>query len=426
MFSEWIRNKSYWTVDRLKGSPVHKHYIDIEEKIKSNITLDTYSLNKILEYASNNVPFYWQYKYRNSLEYFPVVNKCIIKENYDQFQSQEYKNSKVIQLHTSGSTGTPFTIRQDVDKRNRCLAEMMYFWGLIGYKIGMRYIYYRTWNDKNRKGKLSAFARNIIMSDILRFDDNSLHEAEKVLKSDKSIKMLLGYASTLDVLGNHLYEKGCTPDMFNIKSIVAISESLPDSGREKLINVFGCPVVSHYSNSENGVLAQWDDSVDGFIINTASFVVELLDLEADVPVEIGKPGRIVITDLYNKAMPMLRYDTGDIGVQKIDKNGRLVLSSIEGRKIDFIFDTKGRMVSPHEISVAFWAFPGLRQYQFIQNEEKQYVLKVIPSEELRGTQEIVKEFKRILGDEAVICVEVVNEIPVLSSGKRRYIINKYK
>lgn len=425
MINESIRRNAYWTLDYLKGSPVRKHLKDIEYKMEQNEIYNNHQLNYILDYATKNVSYYMSYQNYKSLDEFPVINKNIIKENYKDFMSKKINDMKVVKMQTSGSTGTPFTILQDVDKRNRCLAEMMYFWGLAGYKIGMRYIYYRSWNKQNRKSKFSAFARNIKMRDILRFDDDSLKKTKMELINDKSIKMLLGYASTLEILGHYLYDSKCKPELFEVKCIIAISESLSEPAKEKLKHVFGCPVISHYSNSENGVLAQFDDNCNGFIINNASFHIELLDFHSDEPVPIGKPGRIVITDLYNKAMPMIRYDTGDIGIQKVDKNGRVLFESIEGRKIDFIFDTNGKMISPHEISVLFWQFPEIKQYQFIQKDKKEYLIKINKGNSSENVDIIVNHFKGILGKDANIYIEFVNDIPTLASGKRKYIINEY-
>ena len=161
-----------------------------------------------------------------ALDAFPIVNKNIIKENYGAFQSLEFRNREVIDLHTSGSTGTPFVVRQDVNKRKRVYAEMIYFWEKAGFQIGMKYVFFRIWTDINRKGRISAWARNLVMHDILSLDQENLELVRQMLKSDHKIKMLLSYASTFDNLANYLYNLGDSPEMFSIETVLSSSEVL--------------------------------------------------------------------------------------------------------------------------------------------------------------------------------------------------------
>ena len=312
MFSDWIRRKAFWTLDFMKGSKVRKHYNDVKNIIENNKGIHRAEyLDRILKYASHNVDFYKPYKSYSSLSDFPVINKNLIKEQYEQFQSPEYKNSKVIKMSTSGSSGTPFIVKQDLNKRNRVFAEMMYFWGKAGYQIGMKYVYFRIWTPENRKSKLSVFSRNLVMYDTLNLGKENLENIRQMLKREKKIKMLLGYPSTFDKLVNYLIVCGDRPEMFKVESIITISEGLSEAVREKLQSVFGCPVISHYSNAENGVIAQECIENKEFHVNTASFVVEVLSLHSDNSAPPGEMGRVVITDLFNKAMPLIRYDTGE-------------------------------------------------------------------------------------------------------------------
>ena len=62
--------------------------------------------------------------------------------------------------------------------------------------------------------------------------------------------------------------------------------------------------------------------------------VEILD-DNGVVLPYGKKGRIVITSLFNKAHPFIRYDIGDIGI--LEKKGTLqksILQQLIGRTND--------------------------------------------------------------------------------------------
>src|SRR5690606_600549 len=124
----------------------------------------------------------------------------------------------------------------------------------------------------------------------------------------------------------------------DVKSVIAMSETLNDYTKFTIPKYFGVPVVSRYSNLENGIIAQQETNGSGnYLVNTASYFIEILEMDSDKPAPPGRLGRIVITDFFNYAMPMIRYDTGDIGSISPDKVGnKLYLAHVEGRKLDLL------------------------------------------------------------------------------------------
>lgn len=158
--------------------------------------------------------------------------------------------------------------------------------------------------------------------------------------------------------------------------------------------------------------------------------MEILDIEKDVPVEDGVVGRIVVTDLYNKAMPIIRYDTGDLGAishhSRCGEKGK-VLTSVEGRRIDCIYSTTGNMLSPITVINTMWEFKDILQYQFIQHNTKEYEIKINCHSAIYDREEyLVRALKDIVGQDALINVSYVKEIPMLASGKRKCVINMIK
>lgn len=430
LLSEWIRKEAFWMLDFLRGSRIRRHYLDIQgilhdysdpAAIKKH---DEY-LQDILKYATENVPYYRKYQGYSSLGSFPSINKNIIKEDFTAFQSDEFVGAKVHHLFTSGSTGTPFLVRQDQNKRNRVYAEMLYFWEKAGYEIGMRYIFFRIWVKLTRKHWLTTWARNLVMWDIQVLDQKNLENIRRKLKTDRKLKMVLGYAGTLENLANYLIACGDTPEMFSIKLILSGAEVLTEMTRGKLKKVFSCPIISVYPNQECGLLAEECAANKEFHINNASYHFELLKIDSDDLAETGEPGRIVVTDMFNHAMPMIRYDTGDIGMwkQEIECGWKTqAFSCIQGRLADFVFDTRGRKVSPFTIATCLCTFDKIKQFQFVQEAEKRYILKLNGVKGLYEDRIFVDIFKGVMGNDAEIVVEHVNEIPVLKSGKRKEVI----
>lgn len=81
----------------------------------------------------------------------------------------------------------------------------------------------------------------------------------------------------------------------------------------KLEKQFNCTVRSWYSNEENGIMGIQKEEDESYRIDTESYYYEILKLDSDEPAEPGELGRIVITDLYNYAIPLIRYDNGGSG-----------------------------------------------------------------------------------------------------------------
>ena len=78
---------------------------------------------------------------------------------------------------------------------------------------------------------------------------------------------------------------------------------------------------------------------------------EMLRLDSEEPVNPGERGRIVVTDFYNKAFPMIRYDTGDTGIYQevTDEKGRIhgYFTEIYGRRGSMMYNCKGEPLSIH-------------------------------------------------------------------------------
>lgn len=430
---EKIRNKIFWIVDFFKGSPIKKHIYNIKkivefpESEENKIAQDN-NLNDVLKFASTMVPYYSNL---NSIELteFPVVNKNIIRDNLEQFIAKGQFTENLIEVVTSGSTGTPFRVYHDKNKKNRNTADTFYFANQAGFSLGEKLVYFKIWTQVNSKSKIKSFIQNIDMQDVMDMSDKKIDSLVKILKRDKANKGILGYASALEAICRFLDSNNCQVRIPRINSVIAMSEGLNSYTKEACKKYFSTNVVSRYSNVENGILAQQikNDTSNVFVINWASYFIEVLELESNNIVPLGKPGRIVVTDLYNYAMPMIRYDTGDIGILNWDFNKkRKVLSNVEGRKMDMVYDTSGNLISSFTITNNMWLYTEIKQYQFIQRSEKHYLFKLNLNEKFTREEQLINEFKGYLGQNSEIEIEYVDEIPLLNSGKRRKVVNLHK
>lgn len=422
-----MRNRGFWTIDWLKGRTVRKHYIDIKNTMqrKENVNKARESLQSLLTHATQNCSFYAPFA-NTPISEFPIIDKDLIRSRHSEFLAKPFVTAKLHRMSTSGSTGTPFSVVQNYEKRSRVLAEIVYFGELCGYTIGQRYAFIRSWNSQSRKSPLESFLQNLIAIDTSRLDEESLETMRSLLKRDKRLSCILGYASSLDLLAQHLLEKGETPESFKrMKVVISGSEILSDKARRNLKRVFGCNVVSRYSNQENGLIAQ-EVSDNVFLINRASYYLEFLKPNSDDYAQPGELSRIVLTDLFNYAMPMIRYDTGDLAIFDEHPDYGRVITSIEGRVRDFFYDTQDRLLSPSAITVQMWEFDRLRQFQFIQDGRAKYLLKVNGARGVYEDDDFIEVIENIVGKNANITIEHVDGIPQLQSGKFRQVICNYR
>jgi phenylacetate-CoA ligase len=425
-----LRGRSYWLYDKLKGGKVRKYYDNISKVFKGEIDFKLHQINKlksILNYASNSTPFYSKFQNKDSIHDFPVVNKNVIRENPELFKSKNIESNNIVSIVTSGSTGTPFEVLQDKDKRTRNTADTIYFGELAGYSLGEKLYYLKIWNDINKKSMILSFMQNIVPVNVFDLSDEFINKLVKKIENNRNTVHLLGYSSAFDNIVKYLDSHNINRLNVDTGSIISMSESLTDYTKDRMGYYFNTQMVSRYSNNENGILAQQLINDNRFLINQASYHMEILHLDKDEQVNDGEIGRIVVTDYYNKAMPMIRYDTGDLGVMTQDNyknNTALYLEKVKGRKMDQIFNTNGDLISSYVVTNNMWKYKELRQYQFIQLSDTRYKFKLNVSESFNRKDELIAEFLGYLGDNAQIEIEYVDEIPLLSSGKRKKVVNQ--
>ena len=125
-----MRDIGYWFLDALKGGKIKSHYNEvkfIQENYNSRNSREIRAENliKLLQHAVNNTPYYKKYIGFESIRDFGVINKGVVKENFQDFISVNYDINKLTKVSTSGSTGVPFKLYQCELKRKRLQADQL-------------------------------------------------------------------------------------------------------------------------------------------------------------------------------------------------------------------------------------------------------------------------------------------------------------
>ncbi|GIJ93932.1 capsular polysaccharide biosynthesis protein [Capnocytophaga stomatis] len=426
-----IRYYLYWGMDYLTGGSKRKHYSEIAKIYNQEgdyEAIKTKRLNEILNYACKKTSFYKSFDPSN-LKSFPIISKKDVNENYDSFFSEDYvdKKDSLRVMTTSGSTGITFRIYQNPEKVLRNKMDILFFYHIANYDIGDRMYSLRIWTNINRKNWFSSFKENFRMYDTSSLSKEGILSLEKIMKQDKDIKVLSGYASSFAELVNNMDEKSRSEaNKWKVKSIISMAEELLLHTKRELIDIFKCPVVSRYSNQEMGMFAQQPATgEDYFLTNEASYNFEFLKLDSDEEAQEDELARIVITDLFNKAVPLIRYETGDLCTFGV-KNNRKYIKTIQGRANDLLKNNNGGLLPPYVIIYVLWHFKNITQFQLIQENLHLVHLRLV--HKFENKYETFKKIENMLldvfGNQTTIKIEEVDEIPVEKTGKRKFIISK--
>lgn len=390
-------------------------------------------LESLLNFAKSHTVFYGEVKGRK-LSDFPVINKQVILSRYNDFLVSERdipgQKGRLHIQKTSGSTGTPFAIPQDSRCRTRRIATIKVENEKIGFHSFEPMMHLRA--VKHYWGNIGDLFYNRKLNIV--YADNSNLTDEKVSKiltaiNTYKVKVVRGYMTTLDTITRYAVEHNVELTFHPI--FISVGELLLESLRLRIVNDLKCHVVSQYANEENGIFGQSaiDAPGDTIYLNRANCYIEILKMDSDEPAGQDELGRIVVTDFTNYALPMIRYDIGDVAMVGDVKDGELLsLKSLSGRKTDLIYTTSGRQIDLfNSISPEIYNNPDVLQWQFIQKSKKEYQLRLCMKNESLKISEtnILFGLKSLLGMDAKIDIEYVNEIPVLDSGKRKIVIQNH-
>ncbi|MBW2937237.1 phenylacetate--CoA ligase family protein [Aureisphaera sp. CAU 1614] len=251
-----------------------------------------------------------------SWEDVPVMQKSDLQIPLKKRLSEGYSERNVYVNKTSGSSGHPFIFAKDKVCHALTWAEIFDRFGWFGldfhtslqarfYGIPLDSLGYQKERLKDRLSSRYRFP-------IFDLSDKKLEQFLKAFQK-KKFDYINGYTSSVVLFAKFLQKKGIvlTSICPTIKYCIVTSEMLYESDKKLMEQVFGVPVVNEFGASELDLIA-FTNKKDEFIVNSETLFVEILD-EDNAQVPHGKSGRIVITSLYNKAHPMIRYDIGDTG-----------------------------------------------------------------------------------------------------------------
>lgn len=282
----------------------------------------------------------------NDWDSVPVMTKRHLQQPLEQRLSNGYTKDAVYVNKTSGSSGDPFIFAKDKWCHALTWAEIMnrFFWYGIDFNTSKQARFYGIPLDKKGyyKERLKDWFSNRFRFSVFDLSDNAF---EKVLSKFKSTAFdyINGYTSPIVQFAKYLKRervilKSVCP---TLKVCIVTSEMLFDEDKTLLETQFGVPVVNEYGASELDLIA-FQNPDDQWLVNHETLYVEILDDDDNV-LPYGQEGRIVITSLYNKAHPFIRYDIGDVGILSEESTlQKPILKKLIGRTNDIAILPSGK------------------------------------------------------------------------------------
>lgn len=411
---KFITKSVFSAYELLQNKAIHKQV----EQLKLWRDLSASEKNKRLE------AFLIKYGFNPIL----TENPKQIKEDIKRLSSKINQNLVKAWAYTGGSYGEPLRVPYSKPRTTVRTATFKYFNELAGYELGDPFVLIRAKN----KSKLEKFLRN---ENVFIPNDTSSHALEGFtnMLREKRIEVLMGYPSVMYALAIFLNDHPDKKKGLKIKTIISVSEPLEQEKRKYINDVFACKFVDRYSNEEVGLIAQQEEFGGGYLVNSFGIITEIVHPETNMPVKAGEQGKVLVTDLNNDLIPVVRYDTGDLATASEYKDGFLHrIESIQGRIAEQLFSTNGTpisslMLGPYiykPLSVQGKVF----QYQFAQVEQMCYELRIKGSQgdlPVSVEKQLIADLVAILGEDAIVDLIYVVDIKPQPSGKRPVFKNEY-
>jgi phenylacetate-CoA ligase len=398
-------------------------------------------LRALLKHSYETVPFYRR-RFKDAglrpddirevgqLAKLPVLTKAEIRRNIREIVSTQIPRSQLTPFATGGSTGTPLKFFKDKRTTSWAYAATSRAYEWAELDLGDKYIV--LWGspfDLSVSQELKGFLHQRLMRYQIvpssQMSDQTMVKFVETIRRYKP-KALKGYTSVLVIFARYLKQHGIRT--LNLHSVISTAETLFPADRKLMEEQFGCQVYDTYGSREIALMAGECKEHQGLHVSAETVVLEFVKENENVAP--GELGQILVTDLQNYGMPLIRYSIGDAGKPSdavcMCGRGLPLIESIDGRVTDFIRSSDKRYI-PGPMFIYMFSDLPVRKYQIIQTELNKLTVKIIKDTGYSNTddQKIMARIKQIVGQEFTIDIDHVSSIPPSSrSGKFLPVISK--
>jgi phenylacetate-CoA ligase len=426
-----------------KGHPTLRILKDMEALDRGSPTaveqFQSARLRDLIGYAYENVPYVRGVMHEAGLEPSDIqcpqdlarlrlTKKADIRQNREKLRSK--RAGRLTPFSTGGSTGSPllFDLPQErIAAAVACRQRVTRWWGL---SLGDRE--FALWGspvELTRQDRLRRLRDRLFATELFSAFDMSEATMSRYLDrlAKGGYRIIFAYPSSIYLLCQHARKQGTNLRKIGIKVVFVTGEILFPHQRELISETFNCPVANGYGGRESGFIAH-ECPQGGMHVMADATVVEVLDAEGR-PVPDGEPGELVVTDLYSREFPFLRYATGDVGVRSSRKCacGRPLplLERIEGRTTDFITAPDGTVMHALSLIYILREIEGIEQFRIRQRALACFHVELVRNQRYRMESEsrIRAGLERRLRAPLTVTIEYLPGLAPEASGKFRQVIS---
>jgi phenylacetate-CoA ligase len=335
---------------------------------------------------------------------------------------------------SGGSTGEPVSLLQDYDMMCQSRAAELLFMRWAGHKMGEPHMLIwgvpqATFNEKISLHEwLFRLIHNETYLNCYKITDDILYAWVECINVKRPV-LIEAYADAVHDLSHLIIEKKLSIE--SPRAILTSGSVLTPQMREKVAQAFNCPVINRYGSREVSTIACSCASSSELHVNEYNCYVEVVDEDGN-PCANGIEGDILVTQLANHAMPLIRYRIQDRGMWasgscSCGRNTKRLVS-VNGRQSDYLLALDGSRINGTALTTLLYPVSSVARYQYRQTQRDKVVVAVVPrggvDVELlkKQIQSPLGRLKTMLNGVAVE-LAIVDEITPSKSGKYRYIWN---
>lgn len=395
-------------------------------------------VSRIVHHAYQTVPYYRRVMDERNLKpsdicrasdlvKLPVLTKDMIRELGADLLSTDFKNKRVVHGHTGGTTGKSLQLFSDTNTQPRQWAIWWRHRKRFNLSIDDDFIVFAGRNVIPL-GRMSPpfWRRNLPMHQTYVSIHHMTKQNMPALVNylcKRKVKYYSGYPSAVYLVAKYLLDNNIRLPHPPAVTVLGAETLLPHQ-RRAMHEAFGGVITDQYGASEQcGNISACEHG--NYHVDMEFGHIEFLPLENDIP----QVRRIVCTGFWNYAMPLIRYDIGDLATLPAQDAectcGRKspLVEKIDGRIESYIITPDGRQAG--RLDFIFKDSQYIEEAQFIQDDISTVKVKVVKNEGFSSVheQELLADLRKYLGDVVRFEIDYVPEIPRGANGKFRQIVS---
>ena len=410
---------------RLEYAPCSDFDLHVQSKLRSSLSLAKHGS----AWYADRLPESTTVDPFELLADCPVLTKAELQANASLLRAANYRGRVQVKT-TGGSTGQPVTVFKDPQAVSFERAATWAAYLSYGIQIGERCIRFwgtPTTRERTRRSALADFATNRTTLSAFALDESTLERHWSQCVSLKA-PFYYGYASMLTAFANFIAGRGYDGRSAGARVVVSTSEVLARPDRARIEQTFGVKVRDEYGCGEFGPIAYECEA--GLLHIAANNVFVEVVTASGSGAKYGESGKLVVTDLNNRVMPLIRFEVGDFaerGPADCSCGRRSpTLARVWGREYDFIEDADGRKYHGEYLVYLFEDLAkkgcSIKQFQVVQYSDRSIDVCIVPGENDTGLLELVQtEVESRLPGVSVQC-RVVPNVQRRPSGKTPLIV----